>query len=196
MFYEETATSNRESAEKKFYMLYLVLSVFCFVVAGILIFFATSFIPTMATDSGLTTFGKIFNIGFLVFLIIAFLGSGVLLWFIKKRFNVSYDYSFVEDELRITKIFNGRSRKFFTTIRTDSILRIGWCEKPSYENVLRGLHGKPKFLTPNKTPAEEKEFIYILVGGSLEKSLYVLECRRMLLEYLVQSAGINKLERE
>lgn len=194
--YEESAVSNRERTEQKFYMFYLVLSIICFVIGAIVTFFATSFIQGIVADKGLTTFGKVFNIFFQVFLIVVFWGGGVTFWFIKKRFNVSYDYSFVEDELRITKIFNGRSRKYLTTIRSDSILKIGWCEKPSYQNVLRGLQGKPKFLTPNKTPAEEKDFIYVLVSGSLGKTLYVLECRQILLEYLVQSAGINKLERE
>lgn len=196
LLYEESAASNRAETEGKFYTFFLVLAVVCFAAAGIVAFFATSFIQGIATDDELDTFGKVFNIGFLVFLVVAFLGSGIAFWFIRKRFNVSYDYTFVEDELRVTKVFNGRSRKPFTTISADSILKIGWCEKPSYQNVLRGLQSKPKLLTPNKTPADEKDFVYVLVGGSLGKTLYVLECRQILMEYLVQSAGINKLERE
>lgn len=196
MLYEESATSNREAAEAKFYMLYLVLSVVCFAIGGIVLFFATSFIRGIAIDDELSTLEKALNIGVLVFVVVALLGCGTIFWFIKKRFNVSYDYTFVEDELRVTKVFNGRSRKPFTTIRADFIYKIGWCEKPSYRDVLRGIEGKPKFLTPNKTPAEDKEFIYVLVGGTLGKTVYVLECRRALLEYLVQSAGIDKLERE
>ncbi len=196
MLYEESATCNREKTEAKFYTLYLVLAIICFVIACIVAFYSVPFIQGILADKDLTTFGKVFNIVVLVFLIVVFAGGGVLFWFIKKRFNVSYDYTFVEDELRITKIFNGRSRKYYTTISADSLLKIGWCEKPSYQNVLRGIQGKPKFLTPNKTPAEEKDFVYLLVGGSLGKTLYVIECKQMMLEYLVQSAGINKFERE
>ena len=188
--------SARAQTETKFYMFFLVLAIVCFVLAGIVAFFSTSFIPGILADEELTTMGKVFNVGFLIFLILAFLGSGFAFWLIRKKFNVSYDYTFVEDELRITKVFNGRSRKYFATISADSVLRIGWCEKPSFQDVMRGLSGKPRFLTPNKTPAEDKSFVYVLVGGSLGKTLYILECRQILLEYLVRSAGINKLERE
>ena len=144
MLYEESATSNRERSEAKFYSLYLVLSVICFVIACIVAFFAISFVRGILADESLSTLGKVVNIGILIFFILVFSGCGVIFWFIKKRFNVSYDYTFVEDELRVTKVFNGRSRKYYTTISTDSILKIGWCEKPSYQNVLRGIQGKPE----------------------------------------------------
>lgn len=196
MLYEESATCNRENAESKLYTVFLVLSVVCIAFAAITIFFATAAIQGFFADEALTTFGKIFYTIVWIAFILAFLGGGAAFWFLKKRFNISYDYSFVEDELRVTKVFNGRSRKFLTTISADAILRIGWCEKPSYRDVLRGIQGKPKFLTPNKTPAEEKDFVYVLVSGSLGKTLYVLECRQILVEYLVQAAGVNKLERQ
>lgn len=196
MLYEESATSNRESAESKLYMVFLVLSIVCVAFAGITLFFATSVIQGVFSNDAYTTFGRILITVSWVAFVAAFLGAGAAFWFLKKKFNVSYDYTFVEDELRVTKVFNGRSRKYFTTISADSILKIGWCDKPSYRDVLRGIQGKPKFLTPNKTPAEEKDFVYVLVSGSLGKTLYILECRQILVEYLVQAAGVNKLERQ
>ncbi len=196
LLYEESATSSRANAEAKYYTFFLVLSIICFVFAGISAFFATSVIQGVIADEAYTTLGKILAIAVWILFVLTFAGVGLLFWFIKKRFNLSYDYTFVEDELRVTKVFNGRSRKYFTTISADSILKIGWCDKPSFQNTMRGIQGKPKYLTPNKTPAEEKDFIYLLVGGSLGKTLYVLECRQILMEYLVQSAGVNKLERE
>ncbi len=197
LLYEESAVCSRAATEEKFYILFLVLSILCFVVAGVTAFFATSVFQGVIGNEELETVQKVVIIGVWLIFILSFVGGGVVFWFIKKRFNLSYDYTFVEDELRITKVFNGRSRKYFGTISADSILKIGYCEKPSYDNVLRGLQGnKPKFLTPNKYPAEDKQFIYLLVGGSLGKTLYILECRQMLLEYLVRAAGINKFERE
>ena len=44
--------------------------------------------------------------------------------------------------------------------------------------------------------AEGKIFIYLLYSSSIEKRVYVLECRKELLEYLVFAAGRNKFERQ
>ncbi len=196
MLYEESASCNRAGAESRLYTVFLVLSIICFSIAGVTAFFATSVIRGFFLDKSLPMLGKIMYTAIWVVFIAVFVASGVVAWFLKKRFNLSYDYSFVEDELRVTKVYNGRSKKYLTTISCASILRIGRCEKPSFQDVLRGIQGKPHYLTPNKTPAEEKEFIYLLVSSQLGRTLYVIECRQAMLEYLVQSAGVNKFERE
>ena len=197
MLYEESATSTRAGAERRFYTVFLVFSILFFVVAGIIAFFSTSMIPSILESDVFTTLEKVFDILTWIVPILLLIGAGILFWFIKRRFNVSFDYSFVEDELRVTKVYNGKSRRYVTTITADNILKIGWVEKPSFVDTLRGVQGqKAKYLTPNKSPAEEKEFIYLLVSGPLQKTLYVIECRRELLEYLVKAAGVRKLERE
>lgn len=197
MLYEESATSTRAGAERRFYTVFLVFSILFFVVAGIIAFFSTSMIPSILGSDVFTTLEKVFDILTWIVPILLLIGAGILFWFIKRRFNVSFDYSFVEDELRVTKVYNGKSRRYVTTITADNILKIGWVEKPSFVDTLRGVQGqKAKYLTPNKSPAEEKEFIYLLVSGPLQKTLYVIECRRELLEYLVKAAGVRKLERE
>ncbi len=197
MLYEESATSTRAGAERRFYTVFLVFSILFFVIAGIIAFFSTSMIPSILESDVFTTLEKVFDILTWIVPILLLIGAGILFWFIKRRFNVSFDYSFVEDELRVTKVYNGKSRRYVTTITADNILKIGWVEKPSFVDTLRGVQGqKAKYLTPNKSPAEEKEFIYLLVSGPLQKTLYVIECRRELLEYLVKAAGVRKLERE
>lgn len=193
--YEESASSSRANAESKLYTLFLVLSIICFAVAGVTAFYSTAVLPTTASDPEIPSDAKIFTFVSWILFIAIFLGLGVLFWFIKKRFNVSYDYTFVEDELRVTKVFNGRSRKSVAVITAQSILRIGYCENASFADVLRGLRNKPCYLTPNKTPADGKMWIYIVVSGALDRTVYVAECTKTLLEYLVQSAGVNKFER-
>lgn len=196
LFYEESATNQRASSQSKIYTLFLVVSIICFAVAGVTAFFATSVLPsTWGSEVG--TEVKIYaTVAWLLFIVL-FAGTGAAFFFLKNKFNVSYDYTFVEDELRITKVMNGRRRKYICTLRGDMILKLGWCDKPSYENTLRGAETqKPKILTPNRLPAENKEFIYLLATGELGKRVYVIECRREMLEYLVYAAGKTKLERE
>ena len=195
--YEESAVSARSQTESKIYTTFFVMAMIFFVIAGILLFFTYPQITNVLASEVLNTNGKVLYIVGWVVLVAAFVLIGLLFFFIKNRFNVSYDYTYVDDEVRFTKVFNGRRRKYITTVTMDNLLRIGYCEKPSYQNALRELRGKkPKILTPNKTPAEDKMMIYLLANTSLERKVYVLECRKEMLEYLVLAAGINKLERE
>ena len=76
------------------------------------------------------------------------------------------------------------------------MLKIGYADKDSFQRTLEGIRNKKAvYFTPNKEPAEGKMFIYILYSTSIEKTLYVLECRQQLLEFIVMAAGINKFER-
>ncbi len=192
--YEESAIPVKSALEAKLYMAFHVVSIILFILAGLWLTFSFAYINNLI-ESGAT------GATLAIYLIRWFLppalivGGGLIAFFLKRRFNVSYDYTFVEDELRVTKVYNGRRRKYLMTLKADQILKIGWCEKDSFERTKRGL-GKTKFLTSNKAPAEEKEFIYLLYSSSIAKTLYVLECRRIMLEYLVAAAGRNKLERE
>lgn len=194
-FYEESAISARSKSEIKLYTLFKVFA-WIFFAAGLLLatFAATIVRGALDETSGAgLAFALIEYFGMLGLLF----GVGLVFWFLKNRFNLSYDYTFVEDELRITKVFNGKRRKPIVTMKADHILQIGWVESDAFKRQLAGLQGKkPKVMTSNREPMEGKELYYVLYSSSIEKSLYVLEARQMLLEYLVRAAGRNKLERK
>lgn len=198
-WYEESAISQRSKKESKFYAAFKVIGIIFFILFGIQFFMSFPYISNVVSVSSeeLPTTGKVLFIVMWVGLTIGIFCIGLAFFLIKNRFNVSYDYIYVEDEIRFTKVFNGRRRKFLTTVNMDQILKIGYCDKPSYEATLRGNRGKkPKILTPNKQPSEEKMFIYLVVSTSIERRIYVLECKKELLEFLVLGAGRTKLERE
>lgn len=193
--YEESAISERGKSERRMYMVFHVAGIVMLVIAGLGLFLSISYVPNMvqtAPDGVSLAFSLvIWFAGILVFGL-----GGFVFWRIKRRFNVSYDYTFVEDELRITKVFNGRKRKFLYTLKSDQILKIGYCENESFERTRAGFRDKkPQVLTPNDEPAEGKKFVYILYTSSIGKSLYIIECRDLMLEYLVRAAGRNKFER-
>lgn len=192
-FYEESAICAKSKREGTFYRIFQIGSIVMFAFAVIWLTFSFAYISNALSAGASGTTLAVVLIEWFIFPIISG-GAGFVLFFVKKLFNVSYDYTFVEDELRITKVFNGKKRKFLTTLKADQILKIGWCDKDSFERTRQGT-GKPKFLTSNKEPMEGKEFIYILYSSSIAKTLYVLECRQLLLEYVVRAAGITKLER-
>ncbi len=191
--YEESAVSKRSQKESKLYTAFFVMAMIFFVLAAILLFFSFNDIVNVVNNEKASSTEKalyiVIRIGFVVSLVLI----GLLFFLLKNRFNVSYDYIYVDDEVRFTKVFNGKRRKYITTVTMENLLRIGYCDKPSYQNALRELRGKkPCILTPNKTPAEEKFFVYLLVNTSMERKMYVIECRKEMLEYLVFAAGRNK----
>ena len=191
--YEESASTLKSVQEAKLNQFFKVVAIVFFVLVLVAGFLSFRVIGGAVDEmEGLPRF---FVIVTWTLLILALLGVGLVFWFVRNRLNVSYDYAFVEDELRVTKVYNGRRRKYLVTLQADHMLRLGWCDRESYQNALRGLDGKPIRLTPNKTPAEGKTFVYILYSDSISKKVYVLECREALLEHLVFAAGRNKLEK-
>ncbi len=196
-FYEESAISVNSRAESRLYMAFKVVAIIFFVLGiGGGAMFSFQLVYNTMNNAELSTIQRVFTFVQWFGMLVILIGFGVLCWFLKNRFNISYDYTFVEDEIRITKVFNGRKRKFLTTLKADRILLIGWVGSDAYQNALRGMKGKkPARCTPNKEPAEGKEMIYIVQSTTLEKQIYILECRRQLLENIVFAAGRNKLER-
>ena len=196
-FYEESAGSARQKKEAKMFQVFHIAGIIFFVFAAFGVFLSFLFVPSMIDQAQKEHINPTLSILIWCLWIVSIGAIGVVFWILKKRFNISYDYVFVEDELRVTKVFNGRRRKFLLILKSDSILKIGYCESDSYRDTLSGQRGKkPKFLTPNREPSEGKEFIYILQSDTLGKELYILECRKMLLEYLVRAAGVNKFVRK
>ena len=200
LFYEESAGCLREKREVKMYKVFFILAIIALLIGIILLVFALNIVPGYWLNEEISkemeTPTRIVGVVMWVGLVLSFFGMAFAFWKLKNRFNQSYDYVFVEDELRITRVYNGKRRKFIITLRSEEILKIGWVERDSFENTLRGMQGKkPQIMTPNREPAEGKEFIYILASISGEKTLYVIECRQTLLEYLVAVAGRTKLER-
>ena len=197
-FYEESAISTREKQERRMYQVFHIASIVVLVIAVLLVFLSLTSIPAVIMDEEAGVMDKVISI-VVVWLLpsLSLVGFFFLFRYVKRKNNVSYDYTFVEDELRVTKVFNGKSRKHIRTFKADQILKIGYVDSPSFDRTVAGQQGKKAIpLTPNREPAEGKEFIYLLYSTSVDKRVYVLECRQELLEYLVFAAGRSKFERK
>lgn len=193
--YEESAQPENGKRQAKWYMAFQVAAYIFFALA--LIFAFACFMVLPATVEGLKGWSLAIYIIIWIMPVVAFAASGFIFFRMRLRFNVSYDYLFVQDELRITKVFNGRKRKHIVTLDADHMMQIGYCTGDTFERTLAGMNGaKPKVMSPNREPAEGKEFIHILYSSSVGKTLYVLECKKDMLEYVVGAAGRNKFVRE
>jgi hypothetical protein len=98
----------------------------------------------------------------------------------KKRVNLSYDYTFVSGELRIAKVFNINKRKFICRVQPEEILQLGDVVCDSYDRLASDPTVKKMMFTSNAEPTEGKFFMYMLVNDNGRK-LYILECREELL---------------
>jgi hypothetical protein len=119
----------------------------------------------------------------------------ILFHIIRRRINVSYDYSFVSGELRITKVFNVNKRKLITRLTQDEILQVGDIECPAFDRLRSDPQTKEIICTQNTSPMEGKFFLYILAVDN-GKKLYVLECREELLLNMMQYLRRDVLDRD
>lgn len=126
-----------------------------------------------------------------------FFGSGALMLFLlKRRVNINYDYTFVSGEIRIVKVFNVNRRKLVATIQSENILQLGDIENESYEHLRANTMNKEVFCTANVVPAKGKFFMYVHANDPTGKKLYVLECREELLVNILKFVKRSTLEHD
>ena len=164
IFYEESAVNqNARSGERKYkivnavYYFFLVLTI----MGGLGTFFQ---IPTSWEDE--ITVTMFFMV---LFVFLTFLGFTLILYFFKRRINVSFDYVFVSGELRIAKVFNVNKRKLVTRLQQEDILQVGDVEAPAFDRLRADPQVKEVVCTPNGTPAEGKFFMYVYVNEGIKK---------------------------
>lgn len=126
--------------------------------------------------------------------LVLFGGGAVALYFLKRRVNISYDYTFVSGELRIVKVFNVNRRKLVTRLQADSILQLGDTDNESFTRLAADPMNKQVFCTPNDLPKEGKFFLYIHANEPIGKRLYILECREELLVNILHFVKRGTLE--
>ncbi len=200
-YYEESAACNRSQKEAKVYTACNIISIIFFVLAGIQLFFAVSNIAAAfsayrlpaGNEEAITGSQLAFTILSWALFVLAPLAVGLALFFFKRKFNQSFDYLFVEDEFRVAKVYNGKKRKYLKTMKCDQILKIGKCENGSFERTCAGLSKKQiVFLTPNKIPAENKNFYYLLYSSTIEKTVNIIEAKAEMIDLIILAAGRSK----
>ena len=144
-FYEESAISTREKAERRSYLVFHIASIVMLIIAALLVLFSLTSVPSILGDEELTGVQKVVSIVVWCLPILSLVGFFFLFRYIKRKFNVSFDYTFVEDELRVTKVFNNKSRKHLHTFKADQILQIGYVDSASFERTIAGIQGKKRF---------------------------------------------------
>lgn len=179
VFYEESSIARNERKGKTKYQIFKILSNI-FLAIGILGIALIFYVP-------------LDGIVFWLFICAWFFICWFILYRIKNRFNVNYDYTFVSGEVRIVKVFNVNKRRLLVKIQPEDIIQLGDVENTSFENLRADPNTKFVFCAANDEPSEGKFFMYIFANTN-GKTLYVLECREVLLMHILRFVKRTALE--
>ena len=203
-FYEESAICKDTEKKAKGYAVLHILSII-FLILGVIAMVVGLFnFPIPPKEENFTTNADYLNAldgykGYFMLCVISLaLGTLFLLlwftfWVIKAKINISYDYCFINGELRISRIYNVNKRKLLVVIDCAEILQIGDADNSSFERLKADPTTSFIVCTPNMAPQGDKFFMYVLCnrGG---KELYVLECRENMLMNILKFAKRGVLE--
>ena len=173
VLYEESAVNQKsKKAEKKYKILNVIswivfaLGIFCALIFFTLClpYFLTSMDSAPPEDvsvedwQGQIAGGRGMGI-FIIMQFVFFALVWIMLYMLKKRVNISYDYTFVSGELRIAKVFNINRRKLVVRIDAAEILQLGDVDNESYDRLRADPGIKQEVVTPNEEPSEGKFFM-------------------------------------
>ena len=197
VFYEESVSIHNEKSAKFRYTLFTVFGWLCIVsmlfsLLNIWGLFYTPIDPDQGIDVKSVLIGMI---PWAIMLVLSIVGAVL---FFKKRhsFYLSYDYTFISGELRLSKVFHGRKRKLLYRLSDDKLVKIGRVGSESYKKLKASPDMKEDILTPNEEAAEDKEFYYIQAVTNVGKRILVLECRQELLATILRYTRKNLLDSE
>ena len=198
VLYEESAVNaHAEKAQKRYKIVNIFSKIFGVAALVFAVIFFFNLISFLFVVGSLDAEGRGSAIGMLLFLFMMLFtfGSPWLGTFLfKRKMNVSFDYTFVSGELRISKVFNVNRRKFLYRIQPESILKLGDVDSPSFSRVCSDPSTKRVVCTPNDEPVEGKFFLYIQTSEPAGKRVYVLECREELLVNILKFVKRGILE--
>ncbi len=188
VFYEESSKIQKEKSAKTKYTIFKIMAVVSWVLLGIWVYLVIFTIP----------FGEgnvLLNIIFALLPAASFIASGIILGKFKNKFYVDYDYTFVTGELRISKVIKEIKRKPVMRFSTYNIEKIGKYGSETYSSYESMQGVKRVVLTSNVTPAEGKDFYYMVVNQE-EKKLLILECTETLIVNILKFSNKSIVEKD
>ncbi len=191
VFYEESVSMHDERPAKRRYTVFTVFTVLCIIFA----LFSLLNIMWMNVSEGFTQ-SVIVSLIFWGVSLILMVAAAIFFTIKKHSFFVSYDYTFVSGELRISKVFHNRKRKLLYRLEDVRLIKIGRFDSESYKKLKSSPDNKEDILTPNAEAEEGKEFFYIQASTNVGKKILVLECRLQLIYTIVRYMNKNILESE
>lgn len=195
VFYEESVDTHNDKKAKRRYTVFTVFMVLSFI-GSVFGFFNIMFSPAEDNAGNAFSTPVIINLVIWIVFTVLMLASGIFFLIKRHSFFLSYDYTFVTGDIRISKVIHYRKRKLQFRFTTDRIIKIGRVGSDSYTKIKCSPDIKEVILTPNDVAEEDKEFFYIQAQTDAGKRLLVLECRIDYIKHIVRFMRKNILESE
>ena len=188
IFLEEVASNNNYSKEKFEYNLFTILSLVSAVLLGVWVFLSIFYLLALIKGNA------IIKAIIIVLPIILFLTFAIIFRKIRYNFCVEYDYTLVDDSIRVDKVIKGVKRFPVVDFSSSDIEKIGKFGSDTYLQYF----GRPEivvnFLSANDNPSIDKDFYYIVVNLNAEKLIFVFECTKNFIANILRSTRISVLE--
>ena len=187
IFYEETSIVQNNSAERKKFKLFDIISWIFFLLVP-----ATFFIVFTSYN-----FSHNLIVGLILMIvpIVVFLILGILFGKKKNTFCVDFDYTFISGSIRISQVIKQYKRKFMLEFETNQIERIGKVNSETY-NKYTLMPVKQISLTSNNVASENKSLYYFVVNSEGEKKLLTLELTEKFIVNIVRYTTSRILDDE
>ena len=177
-FYETSVAPEREKAQRTIYTIYTALFAF-----SIIVFAVTFYFWFLLGDTGFV----------LLFALSAVFAT--ILYLMRRKLCLYYDYTYISGELRLIKVINGKTRRKHLIIDCKGISTIGKFGSDTYNRLKSSNQYKIKIATPNGLNAE-RQLYYIACMVDGEQLLVILECEEKLLSYIVGYRGKSIIEKD
>ena len=187
VFYEETALVLNPKSAKIKYNIVKTLSII-------------SYVFTIIWFYMFYTFHALSNVVFDIILFVVPTATFILLgYFIgrfKNKFYQEFDYAFISGTVRIAKVIKSIKRKFLLEFSCYDIEKIGEYGSETCNKYEKTPGIKTQILTPNNTPANDKDFYYIVVNINAEKNILIFECTKTFILNILKFSQKTVLEKE
>lgn len=188
--YEECAqVIEQKSANTKFNTL-RIISICSYILAVAWGFFVWFFFDWNSSA------GVVFNILIAIVPLFLLILCGYLVGKYKNRFYADFDYILISGSIRISKVIHNTKRRDLFIFDTHDIEKIGMYNSETYCKYEQNINVIVNILTQNVTPAQNKDFYYMVVNTQGNKHLMVFECTKTFILNVVKFTSKKVLEQE
>jgi len=191
--YEESAVSQKQGREEGIRRALFIVAIVLFIIATVFLIMLPLQIDLYLTVEEDDKGSALLSLVGLIVLCVLLAAQGALFMFIRSKFGYSFDYEFVSGELRISKANKNRRIPLYR-ISPEEFLKVGKVGSNAYFGLKQNKALKETRFTKNKTPSADKDFYYILYADHLGKQLFIIECRKELIQYISLYAARGTVE--
>ena len=190
LYYEETSFVQEVEGASKKYNLFKILSIVCFVLAGVWIFYTfnggVQFIDEYIFEAVLITFVPM----------TACTSLGAFFWYIKNKHYIDYDYCFSSGEMIVSKIYKNSKRVGLIRFNAMHVFQMGRVGSKTFEAITKQPDVEVIKATFNKTPSKDCEFFYIAVTCVAKKKVVILDCTEKMIASVFKFSSKLVMEKE